>query len=278
MTLVNADRDVHLYAGDAVEILRTIPTHYVSGVVTSPPYLTARPEYGGFDRWRELFSELRRVARGGVILNVGRLWSQGVENLWWVAVLEAAREEGLELVDTAIWAKPNANPIIGNVLTNAHEYLFLLNATGREPFYPDELRTDYAPDSLARMGRRYVSSVSVKGDTAERNGPRREAKRGMRLEADTRGARATSIFVHPTGAEKGNPHPAPMPIALALELVALATPEGGTVLDPFAGSGTTLRAARALGRLGIGIELDFEYAALAAEYLAQQSLLAEELA
>lgn len=48
-----------------------------------------------------------------------------------------------------------------------------------------------------------------------------------------------------------------------------------TVLDVFAGSGTTLLVARKLGRRSVGIELNEDYCALAADRLAQQSLLAE---
>jgi DNA modification methylase len=47
------------------------------------------------------------------------------------------------------------------------------------------------------------------------------------------------------------------------------------VLDPFAGAGTTALAARALGRRSIGIELSEKSCAIAADRLAQQTLLAE---
>ena len=52
------------------------------------------------------------------------------------------------------------------------------------------------------------------------------------------------------------------PIKLMEYLVKLVTPPGGTVLDPFAGSGTTLLAAQNLGFDSIGIELNPEYIAI----------------
>ena len=54
------------------------------------------------------------------------------------------------------------------------------------------------------------------------------------------------------------------PEAWMREAVALVSDVGGTVLDPFMGSGSTLTAARALGRRGIGIEMDERYCEIAA--------------
>ena len=67
----------------------------------------------------------------------------------------------------------------------------------------------------------------------------------------------------PPGDPARGEHPCPKPLALMLALVETAAPPGGVVLDPFAGSGTTLLAAAALGRAGVGIERDSRYAALA---------------
>jgi DNA modification methylase len=64
----------------------------------------------------------------------------------------------------------------------------------------------------------------------------------------------------------------PVPVALKW-----AT-DAATILDPFAGSGTTLLVARKLGRRSVGIELNEDYCSLAADRLAQQSLFAGELA
>lgn len=70
------------------------------------------------------------------------------------------------------------------------------------------------------------------------------------------------------GPETGN-HPAPFPTALALRCIRLSTWPGETVLDPFMGSGSTLVAARAIGRKAIGIDLSERYCEVAATRLAQ---------
>jgi DNA modification methylase len=62
-----------------------------------------------------------------------------------------------------------------------------------------------------------------------------------------------------TSSGRANNHPTVKPIALMRYLVRLVTPPGGTVLDPFAGSGTTLCAAVQEGFFGVGIEMTPEY-------------------
>jgi len=70
----------------------------------------------------------------------------------------------------------------------------------------------------------------------------------------------------------GRPHPTMKPEPLMVELVTLFTNAGETILDPFAGSGTTLAAAKRLGRKAIGIELDERYCEIAARRLSQGTL------
>jgi|LakMenEpi03Aug12_release.lakeMendotaPanAssembly.Ray.scaffolds.fasta_scaffold41471_11 DNA modification methylase len=72
-----------------------------------------------------------------------------------------------------------------------------------------------------------------------------------------------------------NTHPTVKPTDLMRWLVRLVTPPGGVVLDPFAGSGSTLVAARAEGFRAIGIEREDEYARIIADRLSQLSLFSE---
>lgn len=64
-------------------------------------------------------------------------------------------------------------------------------------------------------------------------------------------------------------HPVPYPVELAQRCIRLSSWPGETVLDPFVGSGSTLLAARALGRKSIGVEVSERYCEQAANRLAQ---------
>ena len=77
-------------------------------------------------------------------------------------------------------------------------------------------------------------------------------------------------FAKPAVAALERAHPTPKPVELMRDLIACCPP--GVVLDPFMGSGTTLRAAKDLGRKAIGIEIEERYCEIAAKRLAQEVL------
>lgn len=74
---------------------------------------------------------------------------------------------------------------------------------------------------------------------------------------------------------RGGDHPTEKPGALLQTLLSVVTPPGGMVLDPFAGSASTLTAAKALNLPAIGIEADERYCEIAARRLAQDTLFGE---
>ena len=67
-------------------------------------------------------------------------------------------------------------------------------------------------------------------------------------------------------------HPTEKPVGLAAHFIGLHSQAGETVLDPFMGSGTTLRAAKDLNRKAIGIEIEEKYCEIAAKRMAQEVL------
>ena len=67
-------------------------------------------------------------------------------------------------------------------------------------------------------------------------------------------------------------HPCPKPMTLWVKLVARLSAENSSILDPFCGSGTTLVAAKQLGRRAIGIEISEKYCEIAVRRLAQMQI------
>lgn len=70
----------------------------------------------------------------------------------------------------------------------------------------------------------------------------------------------------------GKKHPVAFPKELPARCIAAASNHGDVVFDPFMGSGTTLVAAKQLGRRAIGIELEEKYCEIAVQRLAQEVL------
>lgn len=85
----------------------------------------------------------------------------------------------------------------------------------------------------------------------------------------TDGKTRTTVLKHTPVPSVEKLHGAEKPMSLVSNILSGLTNEGDLVLDPFAGSGTTLRAARDLGRRAVGIELSLEYCEIVVKRMAQ---------
>lgn len=84
--------------------------------------------------------------------------------------------------------------------------------------------------------------------------------------------RASNVFALNKSRKSESDHLTTKPLSWMHALTLLLTKEGETILDPFAGSGSTLRAAKDLGRKAVGVEQDEAYCEIAANRLAQDTL------
>lgn len=193
----------------------------------------------------------------------------------------ALRADGWYLRSDIIWAKPNPMPeSVTDRPTKAHEYLFLLSKRERYWYDAEAIHEPPTPESLARYERNstydgskaYAMKQGPRGSDKQRGHSRRHAGfndrwDGMsREEQSSMGRNKRTVWTIAT-----EPYPeahfATFPTALVTPCVLAGCPEGGTVLEPFAGSGTTLQVAKELGRKSIGIELNEDYAKLATQRL-----------
>lgn len=255
-------RESVLICGRASEGLDLLPDRSVRTVVTSPPYWSLRDyeadgQIGRDDALGDYvksivvtFDKVRRVLcdDGTVWLNVGDSYTSGnrryrapdrknraramrvrpptPEGLkpkdligvpWHLAL--ALQDAGWWLRSEVIWHKPNAHPeSVADRPTKAHETVFLLSKNQDYRYDTDAVR---GPN-----GRRLRTVWDINTE------PRRRSDSGV------------------------DDHPAVMPMTLARRCIAITSEPGDAVLDPYAGSGTTLLAARDLDRRWAGIELN----------------------
>lgn len=160
----------------------------------------------------------------------------------------ALRADGWHLRQDIIWNKPNPMPeSVKDRCTKAHEYIFLLTKQPRYYFDADAIKEPaiYAGDNRGarKDSRRGTKMNSVSGVTGEFKNKR-------------------SVWTVTTKPYRGA-HFATFPKDLIAPCILAGAPEGGRVLDPFAGAGTTLCVAKENGRFGVGIELNPEYVKLA---------------
>jgi DNA modification methylase len=239
-----ASRECGLFLGDAREVLRTLAEDSVDCTITSPPYYSGRRHVGdavheiGSEKTVEEYvealasvgRELYRVTRptGSYWLNLDDTYERkewlGIP--WRVAF--AMREIGWKIRNEVVWHKLTHVPRAAkDRLTPAHELLFHF-VKRKDAYYDmDVIRQASSPPNLGKTG----------------------------VLKTPRGQVPTDVWTLPIKDSISHEHDyAVFPEALVELPIRATCPRGGTVLDPFVGSGTTAVVALRLGRKVIGID------------------------
>ena len=281
--------------GDAIELLKNIEERSINTCITSPPYWGLRnyndesKQLGMEDTSEEfvenlvnVFKQVKRVLRddGTVWLNLGDSYAKNKQlaGLPWRVAL-ALQLDGWYLRQDIIWNKPNPMPeSIRDRCTKAHEYIFLLTKKAKY-YYDNEAIKE---DAVSYKEKKWASHKQINHESTNKGSTRKFArvpagwetgkgshgsynkegtsKNGCYELSSKRNKR--SVWTVTTKPFKGA-HFATFPKDLIEPCVLAGCPKGGTVLDPFSGSGTTGIVAAQHNRNAVLLELNQEYIDLA---------------
>jgi site-specific DNA-methyltransferase (adenine-specific) len=251
--------------GDCKEKLKELDSNLVDLIITSPPYANQRKStYGGIphDKYVEWFlpisQELLRVIKpsGTFILNIKENVVDGERHTYVLELIMAMRKQGWLWTEEFMWHKKNAFPgKWPNRFRDSWERLLQFNKEKKFDMYQDEVMVSTSWSTKDRMTR-LCKNDKVRTKSATSSGMDVKRKNWLGRE------KAYPSNVLHLRTECGNKgHSAVFPDLLPDWFIRLFTAKGGNsiILDPFAGSGTTLFVSQNMGRSSIGIERKPEY-------------------
>ena len=243
-----------IYNIDNVQGMRQMDAESVDLVVTSPPYDNLR-NYNGFSfDFENVAKELFRIVKmGGVVVwIVSDATINGSETGTSFKQALYFMQCGFNLHDTMIWCKDGGGAVGSNLCyTQNFEYMFVFSKGKPKSvnlIYDKPCQTYTGVAKTVRESR----GGNDKGDRGMTTFMRREMSR-----------RNNWWYLCPQAQDGTGWHPAVFPEKLVCDHILSWSNEGDVVLDPFMGSGTTAKVARALGRKYIGFEISKEYCDLA---------------
>ncbi len=240
--------------GEASKVMASWPDESIDLTVTSPPYDNLR-DYKGYDfPFEEIALELYRISKpGGVVVWVVNDATDKNGSKTGTSYKQALffMEIGFRLHLPMIWEKTNPTPqttLRSRRYTPSFEYMFVFSKGAPATYNPIEQKCKNA-------GKRSGSSSQRKPSGEKR-------PRASQMIKPTKPL--TNVWQIPV-LKNGSGHPAPFPDEIALRHIRSWSNPGDTILDPMAGSGTTLVAAARLGRKYLGIDISQDYCDMAAK-------------
>lgn len=245
--------------GDCMDLIPMLPVRSINLALTSPPYAEQRngfyqgmaehlyPEFTV--RWMSLLWD-KLTDDGSVLIVIDSHVEEGIQSDYVQRTEQALREFGWTQHRTQIWYKPDVIPL-GHKWWPRHCYEQILWFSKSGKPFCDPWADGKPTERLGLRGYRW--SQWSEAPVEERDGI----------------AKVTDVIKVPVGLnDKGIEHPAMYPVPLAEKLIMTFCPQGGTLLDNFCGSGSTLVAAKKLDRNYYGFDLEAEYCRIARDRLA----------
>ena len=264
-----SDDTIDLRLGDCIDALKPLADASVNLIVTSPPYADQRKQtYGGIhpDKYVEWFmpraQEFLRVLRpdGTFVLNIKERVVDGERHTYVLDLILAMRAQGWLWTEEFIWHKKNSYPgKWPNRFRDSWERLIQFNKSRKFNMYQEEVMVPMGDWSKTRL--KNLSETDMTRDESK-VGSGFGKKISNWLERDK--AFPTNVL-HMATECANRDHSAAFPDALPEWFIKLFTREGDTVLDPFMGSGTTIRIANRLNRRAIGVDIHEGYVEMVRE-------------
>ena len=233
--------------GDCLEVMKTFENNSIDMVLTSPPYDNLRDYKGYTFNFEGIAKEIYRVLKdGGVcVWVVGDATIKGSETGTSFKQALYFKDIGFNLHDTMIYAKNNPIPQNHNRYEQQFEFMFVFSKGKPKTFNPIKVKTKSA-------GKEY--SWKDTNDYGEKSAKRsRDEISVVKSEKNM-----FNIWFMSVASSKFT-NSAPFPEKLAEDHILSWSNEGDIILDPMAGSGTTLKMAKKNNRNYIGIEISPEY-------------------
>lgn len=273
--------------GDCVDMMRSMPADSIDAIVTDPPYGLGfmGKKWDALPPGQEWAEACLRVLKPG-----GHLLAFGGTRTWHRLAV-AVEDAGFEMRDSIAWLYGSGFPKHRANLKPAFEPIVMARKpfkgglTANETTYgTGALNIDACripTDEILSIGSNNRSNAAVNfgmKNNLEAQGQHDGGRYPANVILDENQAAAleeSRFFYTAKASAKERPkvdgvtHPTVKPVALMRWLIKLVTPHGGTILDPFAGSGTTLEAANLEGFHSIGIEKDATYIPLIENRLAR---------
>lgn len=247
---------VRIIHGDCRDILPTLPSDSFDCIVTDPPYGETSLEW---DRWPAGWPALCRR----VVKPTGSMWVFGSFRMF----VEHWHEfEGWCYSHEVVWEKHNGSGLFNDRFRRVHElavHFYRDDAKWSDVFKAPQHTNDATARTVRKKGRP-AQWIGATGETIYRS-----EDGGPRLMRSVQFVRS----------EHGRAeHPTQKPLGIVEPLLCYACPVGGSVLDPFAGSGTTALAAKRHGCSATLIEARSEFARVSESRIANDAPLFAEVA